>query len=137
MRTPFVLVAALLLGSTHNTAQGLGIPEQSAPSTEAPQPRDHEHGAKGGPEVKQPTMAEMRHQMMAHMNATDADLNRLVTTMNTATGAAKTAVMAELLTRLVQRQTAMRAQMDESMKTMMARCSMMKESGALDEKPKH
>ena len=137
MRTSFVLVAALILGSTLNTTQGFGSVEQLAPSTEAQQSRDHEHGAKGGPEVKQPPMAEMRRQMMAKMNATDADLNRLVTTMNTATGAAKTAAMAELLTRLVQQQTAMRAQMDESMKTMMSRCSMMKESGALDEKPEH
>ena len=137
MRTSFVLVAALMLGSTLNTTQGFGSPEQSAPSTEAPQPRDHEHGAKSGPEVKQPPMAEMHRQMMAKMNATDADLNRLVTTMNTATGAAQTAAMAELLTRLVQQQTTMRAQMDESMKTMMARCSMMKESGASDQKPEH
>jgi hypothetical protein len=137
MRTSFVLVAALILGSILNPTQGFGSPEQSAPSTEAPQIHDHEHGGKGGPEAKQAPMAEMRRQMMAKMNATDADLNRLVTTMNTATGDAKTAAMADLLTRLVQQQTTMRAQMDDSMKTMMARCSMMKESGVSDQKPEH
>ena len=63
--------------------------------------------------------------MMAKDNATD-DLTQLVARMNAATGEAKTAAIAELLTRLVQQQTTMRTTMDESMKAMKSERSMMK-----------
>ena len=52
------------------------------------------------------------------MNATDAELNQLVT-MSAATGDAKTALMADLLVRLSAAHER-RAQMDKSMKTDMA-----------------
>ncbi len=73
--------------------------------------------------------------MMAKMNATDAELNQLVTTMSAAKGDAKTALMADLLVRLVQQHTSLRAQMDESMKTMMAQCSTAKDSSSVEQKP--
>ena len=80
-------------------------------------------------------MVEMRQKMMEKMHASDAELDRLVADMNAATGDAKVAAMAGLLTRMVQQQTTMRQEMQESMKTMMAQCPMMKDAGAHEHKP--
>ena len=93
-------------------------------------------GAKSGPEVKQPPMAEMRRQMMAKMNATDADLNRLVTTMNTATGPPRLPPWPSCDESRPAADDDARAErrIDEADD---GACSMMKESGASDQKPEH
>ncbi|MEP7304376.1 MAG: hypothetical protein ABJA98_02550 [Acidobacteriota bacterium] len=136
MRTGVVIAAMLTLGAILYGAPGFAGPGQSAPPGVTQPPHDHEHGATAAPAEKDGTPG-MRHGMMAKKQAADADLHQLVTEMNAATGAAKTAAMATLLTRLVTEHATMRAQMDESMKTMMAQCSMMKASGAGEKKPEH
>ena len=80
-------------------------------------------------------MAEMRQKMMQTMHASDEELNRLVAAMNTATGDAKVAAMADLLTRMIQQQKTTRTEMQESMKTMMSQCSMSKNAAAHEHKP--
>jgi len=137
MRTLIVGLTALMLSSTFNGSPGVAAAEQSTPAAAAPAPHDHDHAATTAAETKASPVAGMRREMMAKMNATDAELNQLVTRMNAARGDDRTAVMADLLTRLVQHQTSMRAQMDESMKTMMAKCSMMKEPASGERKPEH
>ena len=60
----------------------------------------------------------MAADMMAHMKKADQRLNALMVKMNEASGDAKLAAMAELLTTLVNDRQGMQA--------MMAHCSMMK-----------
>ena len=80
-------------------------------------------------------MGKMRQKMMAKMQALDAELERLVADMNATTGDAKVVAMAGLLTLMVQQQTTMRQEMQDSMKTMMAQCPMMKDAGTHEHKP--
>jgi hypothetical protein len=94
-----------------------------------------QHGAAVEPQAQGKPMMEMRQKMMANMHASDAELDRLVAAMNAANGDAKTAAIADLLTRIVQRQTTMRQEMQDSMKTMMAQCPMMKDAGTHEHKP--
>jgi hypothetical protein len=94
-----------------------------------------QHGAAASQSQAPETKGEMRQQMMAKMHAPDGQLERLVAAMDVATGDAKVAAMAELLTRLVQRQTTMREDMRESMKAMMAQCPMAKEAAAHEHTP--
>jgi hypothetical protein len=134
MRTVIVLGAVLILSSTAFVARGLAGPDRSGPSTTAQDPHDHQHTATARPEATPPEHGG-RRQMMGKDNATD-DLTQLVARMNAATGEAKTASIAELLTRLVQQQTTMRTTMDESMKAMKSECSMMKKTNT-DQQPEH
>jgi hypothetical protein len=129
MRTLMVGAALLMLSSTFNGVPEIAAAEQSTPPA-ASAPHDHDHAATTAAEGKASPMEGMRRQMMAKMNATDAELNQLVTKMNAAAGDAKTAIMADLLTRLVQQHTSMKARMDE----MKAQCGMMKESSGDDQK---
>jgi hypothetical protein len=94
-----------------------------------------QHGSAVEPQAQGKPMMEMRQKMMANMHASDAELDRLVAAMNAANGDAKTAAIADLLTRIVQRQTTMREAMQDSMKTMMAQCPMMKDAGTHEHKP--
>jgi hypothetical protein len=88
-----------------------------------------QHGAAVEPQAQDKPMIAMRQKMIANMHASDAELDSLVAAMKAAKGEARIAVIAELLTRLVQRQTTMREAMQESMKTMKAQCPMTKDAG--------
>ena len=94
-----------------------------------------QHGAAIELKAQDKPAGEMRQHMMEKMQASDAELERLVAAMNAATGDAKVAAMADVLTRMIQRQTTMREDMRESMKTMMAQCPMMKDAAAHEHKP--
>jgi hypothetical protein len=115
-----MLVAALALSSA-----AIGMRSYASPA---------QHGAAIEPQAQGKPMGEMR-KMMEQMHASDAELQHLVADMNASTGDAKVAAMAALLTRMVQRQTTMRQEMQESMKTMMAQCPMVKDAGAHEHKP--
>lgn len=94
-----------------------------------------QHGAAIELKAQDTHMMEMRQTMMTKMHAADAELDRLVADMNAAAGDAKVAAIAGLLTRVVQQQKTMRQEMEESMKTMMAQCPMMKDAGTHEHKP--
>jgi hypothetical protein len=94
-----------------------------------------QHGAAIDPQAHDTPMIEMRQTMMTKMHAADAEIDRLVVDLNAATGDAKVAAIAGLLTRMVQQQKTMRQEMQESMKTMMAQCPMMKDAGTHEHKP--
>lgn len=94
-----------------------------------------QHGAATDPQAQDNHMMEMRQKMMTKMHAADAELDRLVADMNAATGDAKVAAIAGLVARMVQQQALMRGEMQESMKMMMAQCSMMKDAGTHEHKP--
>ena len=80
-------------------------------------------------------MSEIRQKMMQKMHTSDAEIERLVAAMNTATGDTKIAAMADLLTRMIQQQKTTRTDMQESMKTMMSQCSMSKDATTHEHKP--
>ena len=120
-RQLMVLVAVLTLAPAVIATRSVASPAQ--------------HGAAIEPQAQDKQMMEMRQKMMAKMHASDAELDRLVAAMNAATGDAKVAAMAGLLTRMVQQQTTMREEMQESMKTMMAQCPMTKDAAAHEHKP--
>jgi len=130
MRTLIILGATIILSATLYVTHGVAGPAQSASPAAAQEPHDHEHGATARPEAQAPQRG-MRGGMMAKKNATDDDLSRLAATMNAATGDAKIAAMADLLTRLVQQQAAA----NESMKAMKSQCAMMKDGAHIDVKP--
>ena len=94
-----------------------------------------QHGAAVEPQTQDTPMMDMRQKMMEKMRASDEELDRLVAAMNAATGDAKVAAMAGLLTRMVQQHTTMREDMQASMKTMMAQCPMTKDAGVHEHKP--
>lgn len=120
MRNLIVLGAALVLSSTVYVTRGVAGPTQSSPPATAQEPHDHNHPATAPPAA--PAQGRgMRGEMMAKKPGTDDGLNRLVTAMNAATGEAKVAAIADLLTRLVQQQAAA----NQSMAAMHASCSMM------------
>ena len=120
-RELIVLVAALALSPVAIGTRSFASPAQ--------------HGAAIAPEAHGKPMGEMRQPMMARMRASDAELERLVAAMQTATGDAKVAAMADVLTRMVQQQTTMRQEMQDSMKTMMAQCPMMKDAATHEHTP--
>ena len=94
----------------HKAHHPEGQGTNTAPQTQgAPAPADA--GMKG----MQGKMQGMRTKMMADMKAQDARIAALVARMNSATGAAKTDAMAELLTALVQQHKSMRDNMDAMM----------------------
>jgi hypothetical protein len=132
MRTVMVLAAALILSSTAYVTRGVASPVQSGPSATAQEPHDHQHAPTSQPEVTQPDNGG-RRQMTMKGNAVD-DLSQLVARMNAATGEAKTAAIADLLSRLVEQQDAMRTAMAESKKAMTS-CSMMKDSATAGPQP--
>ena len=120
-RQLIVMVAVLAIMPVMDAARSGADPVQHGAAVEA-QPRDT-------------PMAEMRQKMMQKMHASDAQLDRLVADMNAATGDAKIAAMAELLTRMIQQQKTTRTDMQESMKTMMSQCSMSKDAATHEHKP--
>ncbi|MEO8257292.1 MAG: hypothetical protein ABI868_08105 [Acidobacteriota bacterium] len=120
-RQLIVLVAVLAMTPVMGARRSVAGPAQHGAAVEA-QPQDT------------PT-AQMRRKMMQKMHASDADLDRLVAAMNAATGDAKIAAMADLLTRTIQQQTTTRTEMQESMTAMMAQCSMSKDAAAHEHKP--
>jgi hypothetical protein len=70
------------------------------------------------PQADMTEMMKHHHQMMADMKAADLKLDELVKNMNAATGEAKTAAIAHLLTELVRQHQAMHehmATMDQHM----------------------
>ena len=94
-----------------------------------------QHGAPVEAQAQDTPMSEMRQKMMQKMHTSDAEIERLVAAMNTATGDAKIAAMADLLTRMIQQQKTTRTDMQESMKTMMAQCSMSKDATTHEHQP--
>ena len=120
-RQQIVLVAVLALAPLITATRMVAGPGQ--------------HGAAVQGQAQEPAMAEMRQKMMLKMQASDNELDRLVAAMNVATGDAKVAAMADLLTRMIQQQKTTRTDMQESMKTMMAQCSMSKNAAAHEHKP--
>jgi len=129
MRTLIILGAAIVLSSTVYVTRGVAGAVQAGPSAAAQAPHDHEHGTTA--DAPEPQRG-MRGGMMAKKKSAGGDaLNHLVATMNAATGDAKIAAMADLLSRLVQQQT----DAAEAMKAMQSECAAMKESA--DGKAKH
>ena len=86
-----------------------------AQSTTAPQAQGGTASADGQMKGMQGKMQAMRAKMMADMKAQDARIATLVARMNSATGAARTDAMAELLTAMVQQHKSMRDHMDAMM----------------------
>ena len=132
MRTLIVFGAVIVLSSSAFVSRGVAGAFQSSPSASTQAPHDHEHGATARPQPQGPQRG-MRGQMMAKKNAPDDELNRLVATMNAATGNAKIDAMAELLSRLVQQQTTA----NEAMKAMKAQCAMTKDAANGETQPEH
>ena len=120
-RQLIVLVAILTLAPSVIATRSAASPTQ--------------HSAAIEPQAQDKHMMEMHQTMMAKMHAADAALDRLVAAMNAATGEAKVAAMASLLTRMVQQQETMHEDMQESMKTMMAQCSMSKDAATHEHNP--
>ena len=114
-RQVIALVAALALSPVAIGTRSFASPAQ--------------HGAAIEPEPHGKQMGEMRQKMMEKMRGSDAELERLIADMNATTGDAKVTAMASLLTRMAQQQATMRQEMQESMKTMMAQCPIMKDAG--------
>lgn len=94
------------------------------PGAQTQEQHDHEHQAAGdtkaaGAATQRPgMMTPDMMKMMSDMKARDAKLEALVQKMNTATGAARTDAMAELLTALVDERQAMRNSMMGTMNMM-------------------
>ena len=120
-RQLMVLMAVLTLAPAAIATRSFATPAQQ--------------GAAAEPQAPDKQMMDMRQKMMEKMRASDAELDRLVADMNATTGDAKVAAMAGLLTRMVQQQTTMRQEMQQSMTNMMAQCPMMKDAGAHEHKP--
>jgi hypothetical protein len=84
----------------------------------------HDHGAQAAPSVND-RKPKSTAASMGNMAAMDAQLNGLVAEMNQATGDAKIAAMAKVLTMLVEQRTEMRQQMMTRMGQMQDRDQMM------------
>jgi uncharacterized protein YqfA (UPF0365 family) len=108
---------------------------QPAPANQAvAQAHQHDHLAVAL--AQQPQSGGMHHGMMMMQNAEAvAEIPQLLARMNGATGDAKVAIMADLIARLVQRQTAMRMQMGQMQEHMMSHCQMMGGGSAGTGKP--
>lgn len=96
--------------------------------------QEHDHGQQGGDgQAAAPTAGGTQHaamgahwvMMMQSRLAADAELTRLLQTMNAATGADKTTAMAALLTRLVQDRVATHGMMRGSTLPSTPQCPMM------------
>jgi hypothetical protein len=120
-RQLMVLMAVLTLAPAAIATRSFATPAQQRAAAE--------------PQAPDKQMMDMRQKMMEKMRASDAELEHLVADMNATTGDAKVAAMAGLLTRMVQQQTTMRQEMQQSMTNMMAQCPMMKDAGAHEHKP--
>ena len=68
-----------------------------------------EHGKMG--DMHPANMSEMHQKMEAEMKAQDAELDKLVSEMNTATGEKKADVMAALLSKMVEQRMTMHEKM--------------------------
>jgi ElaB/YqjD/DUF883 family membrane-anchored ribosome-binding protein len=70
-----------------------------------------EHGKMG--DMHPANMSEMHQKMEAEMKAEDAELDKLVSEMNTATGEKKAAAMAALLSKIVEQRKTMHEKMGD------------------------
>lgn len=135
MRRLTSILAVVALTTAFSATSQLSVAGQSAPAA-APTPQDHDHAAPAPSSTPKGQkmagkMAGMGQKMMTpKATASDAELDKLVARMNAATGAEKTAAMAELLTATVERLTSTRKEMRESM----AKCSAMSEAAAPEHK---
>jgi aromatic ring-opening dioxygenase catalytic subunit (LigB family) len=77
------------------------------------------------PQPNMQGMMKAHEQMMANMKAAEATLDALVKTMNEASGNAKTAAIAAVVTEMVRQQKAMHAHMNEMHQQMMGMGGMM------------
>ena len=82
-------------------------------------------------------MQEMHQKMEAEMKANDAELDKLVSEMNAATGQKKVDAMAAVLNKLVEQRKAMEQQMEKAHEWMGGRHHkmMMEEKGATSPSP--
>ena len=100
--TTFVAVALVVF----TLPAGLGTDVPVLAAGQSP----HQHDSP--PAAAQPrTEPMMCHQMMGEMKAADLKLEQLVNEMNTATGDAKVAAMAQIVTELVRQRAAMHNRM--------------------------
>jgi hypothetical protein len=85
--------------------------------------KGHGQGMKGGAGMMQadPEMMQGRQKMMQDMKARDAEIARLVDKMNNAPNDLKQAVIADILTKMVQQRTEMSAYMEKMQQHMMHR----------------
>jgi len=108
----FVVVLGIAVLST--LPSSLPLRAQSASSASKGQVSEEDHTAHQTKDM-QGKMQAMRAKMMADAKAQDARIATLVARMNSATGAARTDAMAELLTAMVQQHKSMRDHMDAMM----------------------
>lgn len=122
------LLTVFTSATAHSHAQG----RQEPP---AAQDHDQHHPATGEQPVQpaEPLPTDMMRRMEA-MKAADQKFDQLVKKMNAATGAAKTDVIAELLTALVQEHRAMHDSMMSNMSSMMNMMGHMKDGARAPKK---
>jgi len=120
-------MAIVLAVSIGTMLAGVRLPGADGPAPPAAVETPHDHGP-GAADSLQAGQHRMGMHQRVESVAADAELNRLVETMNAATGAEKATAMAAVLTRLVQEQEAMRAHMHDATQSMMRHCDMMSKS---------
>jgi len=145
------LVAALAMILASTMAARTPPAERASPQQAVPAPSPSSPDAKKqdpGLEMMGRNMMTMRQRMMADNKAADAQLQPLIDKMNAATDSAKVDAIAAVLTELMRQRTVARGQMDQmsqmmspammgmmmqgmtaDMRTMAARCPMMKGFG--------
>jgi hypothetical protein len=118
--TALAVAVSLAVAST-----GTPLLASGAPGARQAQEQDHqEHHPASEPQAEaQPQgsagMMQMHQMMMANMKSMDDSVTGLVAKMNAATGEAKVAAMAELLTAVVQQHSGMRQGMMQMQGCMM------------------
>jgi hypothetical protein len=107
-----------------STALGFSIHSLYAkPDTEKVMPGAGMMGGKPMPMNANPSMIEAHQQMMAEMTQKDSELSELIVKLNRAPQDQKITVLTDIVTRLVDQQTAMHKGMDR-MHKMMVTCMM-------------
>jgi hypothetical protein len=114
-----IFVVVTLVGFAPPARTGMDRPVLAAG-----QPQHQEHSAPADAQARNEIM--MCHNMMAEMKAADAGLEQLVKAMNAATGEAKVAALAQIVTELVRQRTAMHDHMMAPGAMMNGRSGMMK-----------
>ena len=111
MTTPVFVAFSIAIAALLHASLGVG----SGVALLAATPSQHDHftppSSPAAPQATTPEMMKMHHQMMSEMKAADVKLEALVKDMNAATGDAKVAAMAEVVTALVRQQQAMHGRM--------------------------
>ena len=107
----------------------------TAAATPLTQQHEHHPQSDETAEAAGHQMMQMHQTMMANMQAMDAELDELMSAMNTATGEAKVEAMAEVISLLAGQRSAMQErmmQMHGEMQSHMAMCPMMNSMSSTD-----